>query len=109
MNNLENIVYDDCFTISVADVKEAISKLKHGKASGCDHLSAEHFLYADPSICVLLSILFTSMLVHGHLPTKVMDTMIIPLIKNPNGDTSDKGNCLLHWSLLFLKTLNWFY
>ena len=32
------------------------------------------------------------MLVHGHLPTKVMDTMIIPLIKNPNRDTSDKGN-----------------
>ena len=58
MNNLENIVHDDCFTISVADVKEAISKLKRGKASGCDHLSAEHFLYADPSICVLLYIIY---------------------------------------------------
>ena len=57
-----------------------------------DGLAAEHFIYADKRIHVLLSILFTHFLYHVHLPTSCMKSAIIPIIKNKTGDTSDKNN-----------------
>ena len=32
------------------------------------------------------------MLNHGHVPTGFMKTSIIPILKNRNGDSSDKNN-----------------
>ena len=32
------------------------------------------------------------MLSHGHMPTKLMKTAIVPILKNSQGDTSDKNN-----------------
>ena len=46
----------------------------------------------EGSICVYLSMLYTSMLSHGYLPEEFMKSFIVPLIKNKTGDTSDKGN-----------------
>ena len=56
--------------------------MKHGKSCGLDGLAAEHFIFADQVLCVLVSMLYTSMLSHGYLPAEFMLSAIIPVIKN---------------------------
>ena len=74
-------------------VKNAIDKLKCGKACGKDGLSAEHFIRSDRRIIILLSIFFYNRVIfHGYLPDDFMKTIIIPLIKNKSGDTSNVNN-----------------
>ena len=43
-------------------------------------------------LSILLSIFYTSVIVHGYLPTDLMKTIIVPLVKNKNGDSSDVNN-----------------
>ena len=40
----------------------------------------------------LLGVCFSAMLIHGHMPQGVMDTKIIPLVKNKCGKLSDNNN-----------------
>ena len=70
-------------------VAEAIRRLKTGKLCGNDGISAEHFKYSDVRINVLLSLFYTSVITHGYLPLAFMNTIIVPLVKNKTGDTSD--------------------
>ena len=52
-----------------------------GKSVGLDNLQSEHFKHAGNQICVLLSKLFNSILTYGHLPGKLMETLIVPIIR----------------------------
>ena len=74
------------------DVKLALKDLKCGKSPGTDLLSSEHFIYANDSICVFLSLLFNAMFIHSYLPGKFMETTIVPLLKDKKGDVTDKEN-----------------
>ena len=65
---------------------------KLGKSAGIDGLAAEHFIYSHTSITVHLSLLFSCMLTHGCIPDAFMKTLLIPMLKNKNGDTSAKSN-----------------
>ena len=73
-------------TVSASDV------LASFKAADIDGLSAEHFVCAHTKISVHLSLLFTAMWTHGHMPSDLMKTAIVPILKNRQGDTSDKNN-----------------
>ena len=76
--------------------------------SGVDGLAAEHFIYADERIHVILSILFNCNISHGYLPFEFMKTAIVTIIRNKTGDTSDKNNYLLIALVTaFLKILNY--
>ena len=55
-------------------------------------MSAEHFVCAHTKISVHLSLLFTAMLTHGHMPSDLMKTAIVTILKNRQSDTSDKNN-----------------
>ena len=79
-------------TLTAIGVKNAIADLKLGKASGLDTLSAEHFRYASNRISVLLSLCFSAMLIHSHVPKAFSDTVLVPMIKNKNGDITDIDN-----------------
>jgi len=83
---------DDNFLVSPCDVRDAIRKLKSGKSPGRDNISGEHFKYAHCKIYVLLSMVFNSMIQHGHIPQSFMDTIIIPLIKDKKGDLGSSDN-----------------
>ena len=83
---------DNDIHITSCMVQNAIDKLKSGKACRNDRLSAEHFIHADRRITTLLSMFYTSVISHGHLPDDFMKTIIIPLGKNKSGDTSDVNN-----------------
>ena len=77
---------------SVHEIREAIKALKSGKACGPDFLTAEHFKYAHESLYVLLSLCFTSMMIHCYLPDKLMENILIPVLKDKCGNVCDKSN-----------------
>ena len=74
------------------EVVSSVCELKSGKSPGPDLLVAEHLRYADPTLNVLLSILINSCLIHGYLPSGLMETIIIPIVKNPKGVITSKDN-----------------
>ena len=75
----------------INEMLKAISHLKTGKFVGNDCLSAESFKYTDKSICVFLCVLFNSILYHSYLPSKLMDTIIVPIVEDKKGDLGSKN------------------
>ena len=69
-----------------------LKNIKCDKSGGVDGISAEHFVFADSRIQVILLLLFSTFITHGYLPSMFMKTAIVPIIKNTTGDTSDKDN-----------------
>ena len=89
---LNNVSYCTDYQITPLLISECIAKLKFGKANGADLLQSEHLKYASQKLSVMLSLIFNSMLLHGHLPDSLMKTVIIPLVKNRAGNLSDTNN-----------------
>ena len=69
-------------TFTPIDISNAFKSVKIGKACGVDGVSAEHFLYAHDILHVFLSLLFTSFITHGHLPSNFMKTALVPIKLN---------------------------
>jgi len=67
-------------------------QLTKGKSAGMDGLNGESLKHADPLLPLLLSLCFTCMFKHSYLPTDMLSSIIIPLVKNKSGDLSDKNN-----------------
>lgn len=84
--------HDEFERFTVCDVIKAMKSLKNGKSSGMDSVSSEHLKYADDKLCVLLSILFNAMIIHNYIPDAMLDTIIVPIIKDKRGDISDQDN-----------------
>ena len=74
------------------DIEEALNDLKSGKCTGHDNIQAKHLKNASNVLTVLLSILCTAMLKHGYVVNTILETVIIPVIKNKPGDATDKHN-----------------
>ena len=78
-----------CSFVSLASL---LQKLPLNKAPGLDCISAEHLLYADESLRFFLSELFNMCIVHRYIPNSCLNTTIVPMCKNKNGDMSDTSN-----------------
>ena len=72
--------------VSVTEVMELLRELSSGKASGMDGLTGKSLKYANHSFPDLLSICFTCIFKHSYLTISMLDSVIIPLVKNRNGD-----------------------
>ena len=66
--------------------------LKRGKACGPDNISAEHLLYAHPSLVMHLKLLFHLMVVHSFVPHGFGKGYIIPLVKDKSGNLNSVDN-----------------
>jgi len=73
-------------------VDECMRNLKHGKAAGHDDLTAEHIQYAHPLLMVLISLLFNMVILHGMVPSDFARGIMIPLIKNNEGNKTSSDN-----------------
>jgi len=78
--------------ISVELVEKCIKQLKKGKAAGMDQLTVKHISFVHPIPIVQLSLLLKIMLMHGSVPGSFGYGIIIPLLKNPNGDRTISGD-----------------
>ena len=74
------------------DTYTFMHSLESGKSAGLDGLNGECLKYADVILSVLLSFCFTCMFKHSYLPSAMLDSVIIPLVKNKCGDLSDISN-----------------
>ena len=82
--------YFERFTPS--NIIDAMRSLKNGKSAGMDNVYAEHFKFAHDSVAVLLSLCFNAMFIHGYIPQGVMDTILVPIIKDKKGNVTDSDN-----------------
>jgi len=82
----------DKIDITVGKVATAIDSLKAGKAAGPDCIASEALKYACPRLSVHLCYLFNLFLKCGYMPANLMQSIIIPLLKNKCGNLSDINN-----------------
>ena len=66
--------------------------IKCGKAPGADNLTTEHVKFSHPSVTVHLCRLFNLMLKHSYVPNEFGHGIIIPLIKDKNGNICKTDN-----------------
>jgi len=78
--------------ITVELIDKSIRNTKLGKAAGFDGIEAEHLRYAHPKICVMLSLLFNVMIIHGVVPSTFGLGITVTLLKGPNLDSSVADN-----------------
>ena len=71
----------DIQNISSDDIVNVLKQLKIGKSAGADHIHAEQLIHASDRLTVLLSILCTSIMKHGHIPSGMLDTTLTPIVK----------------------------
>ena len=59
-----------------------------------DQLAAEHAYvkYADGRVIILLSLLLNACIIHGFLPVGLMESVIVPIVKNARENISSKDN-----------------
>jgi len=93
MTAMSNVVDEQRdFTISVADVIEAVQRQKRGKAAGLDGIHMEAFMYGGYRLFVHISILFNLFVKYCYLPKNFMSSVIVPLVKCKTKDLSDVNN-----------------
>ena len=91
MDNLK-LLPSDKLLIEPADVYEAVCNLRNGKSAGLDGLYAEHFKFSHDKLYILLSMFLNAMFAHGYMPDKLMQSVIIPIVKNKKGDITNMDN-----------------
>ena len=89
MGTLDDIQHDARMTVCYTDVQTLIRNLEFGESAGPDGICAEALKCAHDQLSVLLSLCFLS---YGHLPPKLIETTIVPIIKNKCGNISSSNN-----------------
>ena len=92
MAKLENMQHTDDVIVSCVDISHLISQLKCGKSAGSDDLCAEYFKFAHNKLHILLSVCFTLFFTHSYLPAPMIETIIVPIVKNKCGNLCDSNN-----------------
>ena len=88
--------------VTKLDIMKAILELNHG--IGFDGIHSNHLKYSPESISTLLAKLFTTFIVHGYLPNKMISGVIIPHVKDKLNDLSFIDNYRpIMSSSIFLK------
>ena len=62
------ITYNTGMTIDAGELMNIINELSCNKSPGLDGLTAEHIKFSDSQLVILLSILVSSILLHGYIP-----------------------------------------
>ena len=74
------------------EITEAIQNLKSNKSEGVCGLSSDFFVNASVDFHVHIALLLTAMMFHGHAPSQLTTSTIIPIPKGNNTDKSSSGN-----------------
>ena len=93
LRKLETTEFHEDMTVTTNEVAKVIKGLKQGKEIGPDNVVAEALMHSNNRLhYLLLGVCFSAVLIHSYLPQGLMDTKIIPLVKNKCGKLSDKNN-----------------
>ena len=94
--------------VTMNEVNKVVKSLLSRKSSGLDGSNGESLKHADPLLCLLLSICYTCMFKHCYMPQSMINSVIVPLVKNKSGDLTDKNNYrpIALSSIAYLRYLN---
>ena len=89
-----NCCNDKCINhnIDVSDVMYGINKLRNGKHDGFSNLYSDHLKYGPDKLAIILSLLFTTMIKHGTVPTGYTFSTILPIVKNKRKNLTSSDN-----------------
>ena len=88
-------VFDRSMFVSPSQITEIINALPCNKSPGLDGLTSEHLKYSSSQLSVLLSILMSAILVPGRVPSAMLKSVMIPIVKNKNKQARH-GNVCFH-------------
>ena len=86
--NLMNRYCGYCYVLSKRS-------LKMNHLDMIDHLMLEHLKYASHHLNVLMTVVLQSVMTYRSFPQQCMTTMLVPILKNRNGDIASKLNSRL--------------
>ena len=93
-------------SFSEDDVYEAINQL-HSEKADANGIVSEHLKLCSSVIALPLSLFFTAIVRHGHMPQILRDSTLVPVLKN-NKDASVSGNYRpIALSSTLSKVLEW--
>ena len=101
-----SLTYPHIFSVTVTEdqVAAAISQLKPHK-SDASSVTSEHIKFASPVIITPLSLFFTAVLRHGHMPQCFQDSVIVPVPKGKKDPSKSLNYCPITLSSSFSKIL----
>ena len=79
--NVDSLLSNAVYEVSVELIDNCISKLTLGKTAGLDNLTAEHFKYCHPIIVIILTKLFNLMFCFVYVPDDFGVGLMIPIPK----------------------------
>ena len=89
----DNYIHVHTHSIYVELVSNAINHLKLDKNDCIDRLSSDNFKNGTHLLNnVYISLLFSSMLVHGTAPARLLLSTLVPLIQHKRGNKCDSNN-----------------
>jgi len=80
------------YVITVQELHNCVFKQKVGKATGPDDIAMEAIVNGGPKLAVHLCFLFNLFLQFSYMPSGIMQSVIVPLVKDKSGDLSDVNN-----------------
>ena len=83
---------DEARVITCTDVIKSVDKMKCRKACGPDGISTEAIKFGGHLLTVHLTLLFNLFLSHCYMPSDLLKTTVVPILKNKMGDISDVNN-----------------
>ena len=92
MSKFNKVLYCNDIIIPSSLISEATKKLEYDKSAGPDGVNAESIKFAHPRLHALLSICFSLCFTHGYMPADMIETTIVPIIKNKCGNLADSNN-----------------
>ena len=78
--------------VSTNCVSQIVDNLECGKSVGPDGICVEHLKFSNDKISILIALCFTVCLSHVYLPTAMIETTIVLIVKNKSGNLSDSNN-----------------
>jgi len=91
-NRLCSQAYNHNSKVNFGDVNDAVQELKRGKRDGFSGLMSDHVLNACDELFIHISLLLSSMLVHGTPSGDLLVSTIVPIPKGKTGNRTASSN-----------------
>ena len=78
--------------ITVQDVVTCIGRLKSGKSDASCQLYSDHFMQGTHRLFVMITLLYSSMMLHGTIPTAMNISTLVPVPKNKMKSLNSSDN-----------------
>ena len=83
---------DESAIVTYEEIIEFVREVNITKSPGPDGISAEYLKNGPPILMHMLALLFTTIFIHGKIPSQMLDVHLVPVVKDNRGQLSNKDN-----------------